>query len=181
MGTLDTTTTAATQHVKHYARILQRRVHAGEPDAVQSVRRLREYASAEPRAIARDIRRTQCLAVAALQLGFRSWLHAVEVFEGNPDDYGTLLYPSSCSGHSNIWSAHYAEAHEIRAAHGGYLLAYRKQFLIVDRYYIDSLGLDPDHGAWSRMQRDWVQPSDRGARDELYALLVQNALVLAEH
>ncbi|HKU41329.1 MAG TPA: hypothetical protein VJR89_24365 [Polyangiales bacterium] len=142
------------------------------------MRALRELASAEPAVIASTIRREQCLTVAALQLGFRSWRHAVEVLDGDPDDFGTLLYPSTCSGHWNIWSAHYPEAREIRAAHGGYLLAYRRQFLIVDHYYIDSLGLDPAHSAWSRMERDWVRPPDRHARAELYDLLVQNALVM---
>ena len=92
-------------------------------------------------------------------------------------DFGTLLYPSTCSGHYNIWSASYAEAREIRAAHGGYLLAYKRQFLIVEDGYIDSMGLDPADPDWERMGRDWVQPGDLAARERLYRKLVHNALV----
>jgi hypothetical protein len=169
---------SATAHIKHYARILQRRVRAAEPAAVRSLRQLREFRDLAPQEISQTVRREHCLTASALQLGFHSWRHALSVLEGEPADFGTLLYPSSCMGHWNIWSAHYAEASEIRAAHGGYLLAYRRQFLIVDRDYIDSLGLDPDHPAWARMGRDWPQPDDRVARAQLYELLVQNALVI---
>jgi hypothetical protein len=169
---------SATTRIKHYARILQRRARAAEPEALRSLRALREFRDADPQQISRSVRREHCLTAGALQLGFRSWRHALEVLEGQPEDFGTLLYPGSCQGHWNIWSAHYNEAREIRAAHGGYLLPYRRQFLIVDRDYIDSLGLDPDHPAWNRMGRDWVQPPDRVARAQLYELLVQNALVM---
>ena len=171
---------SATVRIKHYARILQRRARDAEPVALSRLRALREFAGAEAEHISRSVRREHCLTAGALQLGFQSWRHALEVLEGRPEDFGTLLYPSSCMGHWNIWSAHYAEAREIRAAHGGYLLAYRRQFLIVDRDYIDSLGLDPDHPAWNDMGRDWPQPHDRGARAQLYDRLVQNALVIQD-
>jgi hypothetical protein len=123
------------------------------------------------------VQRKHCLTVTALQLGFRSWAHALEVLEGDTEDYGTLLYPSTCHGHYNIWSAHYDEARGIREDNGGYLLAYKRQFLIVDRHYIESMGLDPEDPDWECIGRDWVKPKDRKARARLYEKLVHNALV----
>jgi hypothetical protein len=178
MDAIHPTRSSAITRIKHYARSLQRRARAAEPEALRSLRALREFAQADAQAIGGSVRREHCLTASALSLGFRSWRHALEVLEGQPDDFGTLLYPSTCMGHWNIWSAHYSEAREIRAAHGGYLLAYRRQFLIVDRDYIDSLGVDPDHPAWTRLGRDWVQPHERVARAQLYDLLVQNALAM---
>lgn len=168
---------AAVTALKHYARILHRRVRDGDPAALLCARRLREFADADATQLRAAIQRKHCLTVSALQLGFQSWPHALAALTGETDDFGTLLYPSSCYGHWNIWSAHYEEAASIRAAHGGYLLAYRRQFLIVDRDYIDSLGLDPDDPDWAALGRDWVKPGDAAARARLYEKLVQNALV----
>jgi hypothetical protein len=119
------------------------------------------------------------LGAVARQLGFQNWQHARAVLLGDEaGDFGTLLYPATCHGHWNIWSASYGEAREIRAAHGGYLLAYRRQFLIVDQHYIESMGLDPDAADWTRIGRDWVRPGDLAARARLYRQLVHNALSL---
>jgi hypothetical protein len=164
--------------LKGYARVLHRRAQAGEADALPGLRGLREFADKSDHDIAEKVQRRHALAVAALQLGFRSWTHALAVLTGaETEDLGTLLYPASCAGHTNIWSAQYDEARAIREARGDYLLGYRRQFLIVDRYYIDSLGLDPDAAAWTRIDRDWIRPKDRSARSELYRQLVHNTLV----
>jgi len=168
---------AAVTTLKHYARILHRRVRQGEPEAIRAVRRLRELKEVAAAQLSESIQRRHCLTVSALQLGFQSWPHALSVLTGETDDFGTLLYPSTCYGHWNIWSAHYDEASSIRAQHGGYLLAYRRQFLVVDRHYIDSLGLDPDDPDWALIGRDWVKPAEVAARTRLYEKLVQNALV----
>jgi hypothetical protein len=167
----------AVASLKHYARILHRRIQQGEPQAVRMLRALREFADIDAAQLPEAIQRKHCLTAAALQLGFQSWPHALEVLEGHADDFGTLLYPSTCHGHYNIWSASYAEARSIREAHGGYLLAYRRQFLIVERSYIDSMGLDPDDPDWQALGRDWVKPNDLAARARLYEKLVHNALV----
>jgi len=170
-------TCAAATSLRHYARILHRRVRQAEPGALRAMRRLREFASVDSAQLPSLIKRQHCLTVSAVSLGFQSWSHALAVLAGEAEDFGTLLYPSTCHGHMNIWSAHYDEARAIRAEHGGYLLAYRRQFLIVDGSYIDSLGLDPDDPDWSAMARDWVRPADLGARSRLYEKLVHNALV----
>ena len=90
------------------------------------------------------------------------------------DDFGTLLYPNGASAHWNIWSASYDEAKAIRADHGGYLLAYKRHFFIVDRHFIETIGLDPDDPDWEKMGRDWVRPKDPEARGRLYARLTRD-------
>jgi hypothetical protein len=42
----------------------------------------------------------------------------------------------------------------------------------VDRFYIESLGLDPDDHDWQAIGFDWVRPRDVDARTRLYAKLV---------
>jgi hypothetical protein len=174
--------------LKAHARVLHRRATAGDPVALRRARMLSELKKLSDDELMQQLKRRQCLSVVARQLGFVSWEHARAVLSSRilpsrilssieQQDFGTLLYPGTCSGHYNIWSASYAEAREIRAAHGGYLLAYKRQFLIVEDGYIDSMGLDPADPDWERMGRDWVQPGDFGARERLYRKLVHNALV----
>jgi hypothetical protein len=45
--------------------------------------------------------------------------------------------------------------------------------MIVDRHYIESLGLDPDDANWERMGKDWVAPHSADARAELCEKLVR--------
>jgi hypothetical protein len=163
--------------IKAHARVLHRRAQAGEASALELLRALPELAQRNHEEIGAELQRRHCLAAVARQLGFRSWKHAKDVLSDvEQRDFGTLLYPSSCSGHYNIWSASYDEAKEIRAAHGGFLLVYRHQFLVVDEAYIDSMGLDPADPDWARIGRDWARPGDLAARARLYRRAVHNAL-----
>ena len=162
-----------------HARVLQKRVRNLEPQALRQLRGLRECAALSDGELANTVKRRQCLAAIARQLGFQSWPHLRAVLRGQEcDDFGTLLYARECYGHTNIWSAQYEEAREIHAAHGGYLLAYRRQFLIVDRHFIESLALDPDDSDWERIGRNWPRPRDLAARGRLYRQLIHNQLAL---
>ena len=168
------------EELKDKARVLHGRVKHGDADALARVRSLPELRSLDDEALGREIQRKNCLTVLAREVGFSGWSHAVTVLDGRPaEDMGTLLSPSGASAHWNIWSAHYDEARSIRAEHGGYLLAYKRHFFIVDRYYIETLGLDPDDERWSRMARDWARPADTEARRELYAELIRQRLAVA--
>jgi hypothetical protein len=160
--------------LKARARILQRQAQAGEVGALARLRRLPELKSLDDVQLRETVQRRHCLAAVAREQGFRDWSHARSVLtaEGAVSDFGTLLYPARCSAHWNIWSADYDEARAIRDDHGGYLLAYRHQFLIVDRHYLETLGLDPDDRDWERMGRDWVRPLEPAARSRLYAKLL---------
>ena len=165
--------------LKTYARVLHRRALARDAQAMLDLHALPEFARANDDELVQLLQRRHCLKLVARRLGFQDWKHALDILSGaQSDDFGTLLYPATCSGHWNIWSAAYAEAAEIRAAHGGYLLAYKRQFLIVDRDYVDSMGLDPDDPDWNRIGRDWVRPKQADARARLYRKLVQNFMVL---
>jgi hypothetical protein len=157
--------------LKDQARALHKQVQAAQPAALGRVRALRELRDASDSALAAETLRRQCLAVIARELGFDGWPHLVAVIEGKrDDDFGTLLYKP---GHWNIWSASYDEARTIRAEHGGYLLPYKHQFVIVDRYFIETLGLDPDDADWEAIGRDWVKPGSMQARERLYAKLIR--------
>jgi hypothetical protein len=121
-----------------------------------------------------DDKRRHHLAAIAKHLGFAGWQHLVAVLKGDEAvDFGTLMYAPACSAHFNIWSASYDEASAIRSEHGGWLLPYRHQFVIVDRHFIETLGLDPDDADWSEMGRDWVKPASVDARQRLCARLVR--------
>lgn len=72
----------------------------------------------------------------------------------------------------NLWYARYADADIGRRTAGGYLLAYRRQFVVVERLFIEDLGIDPDNADWRRLGFDWVHPHETRARTHLYGALV---------
>jgi len=145
----------AIQELKTRAEILHRRMQVDNP----------------------AIRRADCLKLVAAELGFHSWTeakHALDA-EGQIEDFGTLLYPRSGAGFLNLWCKTYAEAAVVQqgAPEQRYLLAYRRHYLVVDRYYLEALGLDADDPDWRAMGFDWVRPRDVAARSRLYAKLVR--------
>ncbi len=158
--------------LKARARVLHDRAQAGEAAALERLRAVDELGRLEGEARVAAVQRRHCLAALAKEMGFSGWPHARAVIEGDEGDFGTLLHVGEGGAYWNIWSADYAEASRIREEHGGYLLAYRRHFLIVERYYIEALGLDPDDPDWERIGRDWVRPRDPSARRRLYGKLV---------
>lgn len=163
--------------LKAHARILQQQATNQEPVALARMRILEELHGLDAAAVTTKIQRRHCLTVVAWELGFNDWPHALAVLSGPAvDDFGTLLYAPGCEVHWNIWSASYSEAHVIREQHGGYLLAYRRHFFIVDRFFIATLRLDPDDPDWERIGRDWVRPKEPAARQRLYAQLIHERI-----
>lgn len=57
------------------------------------------------------------------------------------------------------WFTVHNEAVNFREREGGYLLTYKGQYFVVDRDYIEFLGLDPDAPVWQVIQYD-VSPSN---------------------
>lgn len=152
------------------ARVLHRR--ASRLDPASLARLGLEGASADE--VAATLQRRHCLAAIARELGFSGWPHALAVLEGrDTGDYGTLLYPRGGAAHTNIWCKSYEEARGIREKTGGFLLAYKTQYFIVDRYFIETLGLDPDDPDWEAIGRDWARPRQPEARARLYARLIE--------
>ncbi len=164
------------QEIKVRAEILQKRIEAGEPAAQQRLGILPELRNAPldtMKEFAATIQRKHCLTVLARELGFSGYPHALRVLAGEDEaDFGTTLYPGG-HGMFNHWYANYEEARELRTEIQGYLLAYKRHFFIVDKHFIESLGLDPADPDWDAMGRDWVKPEDPDARRRLYGKLIQ--------
>lgn len=156
--------------LRSHARILQRAAAVGDRAAGHRLRALAELRELDDETLAATVKRRHALAVIATELGFDGWPHAAAVLAGErADDFGTLLYPAGASAHWNIWSADYEEARALREQHGGWLLAYKRHFFIVDRYFVETIGLDPEDSDWDRIGRDWARPRDPAARARLYA------------
>lgn len=156
--------------VKHRARLLHRRAVAGEADALARLRRLPELRAHDDTSLATGALRRHALSALALELGFESWPHAKAVLSGaEVNDLGTLMHRDAGGAFANIWSASHDEARRIREEHGGWLLGYRRQFLIVEASFLEHLGLDAEDPDWERIGRDWTRPSDRAAWGRLTA------------
>lgn len=175
------------ENVKHRARLLQQRAEASTPEALALLRTLPELRALSDEGLLETLQRRHCLSALAKTLGFGSWPHAKSVLSGEAllragepvhpgPDLGTLMHRELGGAYWNIWSASYAEARDIRAEHGGYLLPYRKQFLIVEGHYLEALGLDPGDPDWERIGRDWAAPTDLGAWSRLTSRAVDARL-----
>ena len=159
--------------LKAHARILHREAAAGKTTSLNRMRRLAEFKTKSDADLVSSVRRRHCLTVLANELGFTSWPDVVRALDGEPSaDFGTLLYPAEVWAHWNIWCASYDEAKTIRAEHGGYLLIYKHQYLVVDADYIDAMGLSRDDPDWSLIGRDWACPAQLKARQRLCEKLV---------
>lgn len=165
------------KRLKTEARLLHRKAAAGEATALARVRKVHEDPLLDDASLRQQVRRRHCFGVLARELGFSGWSHAAQVLTGRDvRDFGKLLYPRGCYAHSNIWSAAYGEARRIREETGGYLLAYRHHYLIVDADYIRTTGLDPSDPDWREIGFDWVKPKSPEARGRLYGKLVEISL-----
>ncbi len=163
--------------LKSSAQKLHRQAQSSDAAAMARLRVLKNLRQLDDEAFPTAVKRRHCLTTLAREMGFSGWPQAVQVLSGKADgDFGTLLCPPRCTAHWNVWSADYDEAASIRAETGGYLLAYRNQFVVVDAHYIRTLGLDPDDPDWEKIRRDWARPGDSAARRRLYAKLIAKAL-----
>ncbi len=169
--------TDSVEALKNRARILHRNAKSLDAQALKQLRTEPELRKFDDEALLRALKRRHCLAAIAREFGFEGWSHAACVLGGKPtDDYGKLLYPRGCAAHTNIWSASYEEARDIREQHGGFLLAYQRQFIVVEDEFIRTMGLDPDDPDWAEMGRDWIKPADPSARQRLYGKLIDHAI-----
>ncbi len=163
--------------LKTHAGYLHRQVSASDALALKRMNKLAEFKNFNASELQNHVKRRHCLALIAQDLGFNGWSHITHVLvQDTVNDFGTLLYPRGCGGHTNIWCSSYEEAKKIQIETGGYLLAYRNQFLVVESAYIQTMGLDPDDSDWDLIGRDWARPGDVEARSRLYGRLI--ALIL---
>ena len=110
------------------------------------------------------LQRKHALRVIALENGFASWL-ALKLSQ--KPSLETLLRPRGAPSFLNDWHTDYDVAKKALESSGGYLLPYKSQFFIVQRGYIEALGLNPDDADWQRMGFDAVKPKDRAAWERL--------------
>ncbi|WDE04287.1 hypothetical protein SG34_023555 [Thalassomonas viridans] len=111
--------------------------------------------------------------VIARRYGFRHWDHAREVLSGSTcRDYGTFWYSPPCSGLLNLWCASYKEAHQQQKTHGGFILPYKNQYLVVEQHYLELLGLDGRDENWAAIDFDWCS-GDIGCRQQLALQRIQ--------
>jgi hypothetical protein len=156
--------------LRQAARVLHRSARAGDEAALARLRQDPELRRLEPAERAAACQRRHALAALARELGFRSWGDLAALMRGaRPTDFGTLLHEPRMTAHWNVWCADEDEARRIRGETDGFLLAYRHQYLVVDRHYLTTLGLDPDAPEWAAIGRDWVRPGDPSARRRLAA------------
>jgi len=184
--TKDYAMTNAIQELKTRAEILHKQIKANDPGAMGRFKKLtrsmpdRERAAtiygnvglAVPYHDPTAIKRRDCLNVIAREIGFPDWRHAKLAIagEGDAQEFGTLLYRGG--GHINRWYVNYDEAAADRTNSNGYLLAYKRDLLVADHYFIESLGLDPNDPDWAAIGFDWVRPKSLAARTRLYDKLI---------
>ncbi len=118
------------------------------------------------------------LAVVAGEIGYPSWTELTDDSSARPeitkvavDTWASRLCPRSAGGFLNHWFVAYAEAQELRARQGGYLLPYRAQFFVCQAGFIAALGLLPEHSDWQAIDWDWVRPRDLPAWRRLNVLV----------
>ena len=156
------------EQLKIRARFLQKQIERLEPEALKRARTLPELRALREDALRESVQRRHCLAILARELGLNGWSHLTELWGSETaSEWGKLFYPARCGGHWNIWSSSLDEARTIRAQHGGFLLPYRQQMLIVERAFIEDLGVDSEHPDWARIGRNWLEPRDLSARHRL--------------
>lgn len=143
--------------IKTRARLLINAIRRQDPDAQQLARSL----SSKGQWTAPDEWTLgHCRNLVSVSAGFDNWEHARRVLEGRDAalaDAGTFWYADACGAMTNQWLAHYAEAEAIlRSDASLYLVPYRRQFVLVNRYFVEAIGLDPDAREWSELGRDLV-------------------------
>jgi hypothetical protein len=156
----------AVQQLRVRAEILHHRALSGDDVAIQRLTKASRSKDSK-------VRRRDCLAVLAAELGFANWAQAKLVLAGAAaNNYGTLLCPAKAGGYLNLWFKTREEAIHVQNQRGGWLLAYRHQFFVVERSYIEALGLDPHDSAWTALSFDWTTLGASAARANLYSQLV---------
>jgi hypothetical protein len=110
------------------------------------------------------IRLKHALWVIAMEQGCPSWtaLREQVILED-------CLFHHASSAFLNHWFNNYDAAKSHQAAHGGYLLRYRKDHVVADTEFIAHIGLGDMQAQWEAIGYDWARPADKDAWCRLYA------------
>lgn len=153
--------------LKRWARQLLRHLREGDDELLSFV----NHKARQPTASA-DVQLRHVLAAIARHLGFRGWSHLTAVLAGEELDQGTLLHPF-CAFGMNTWSADYDEAHTLREQAGGFLLPYKRQFVIVQADFIDAIGLSATDPDWKAVGYDLAGRTPSDARSRLLSQAIE--------
>ncbi len=164
----------ALEELKTRAGIVLRQARAGDQASLDRFAQLPSLKTTPRQELVTHLQHKHALWLVARERGFPTWkqAHALLSGQNGNGDFGTLLYPPQNQGFLNNWYGDYAQAKVCLDQSGGYLLAYRTQFLVVGERYIETLGLAPQDPDWQRLGYDWVHPLDGEARNRLYAKLI---------
>jgi hypothetical protein len=102
----------------------------------------------------------------ALSMGFNSWdrlKHTVVLHD--------CLYRPGGVAYIHAWFRDYFSAEAYFKQHGGFLLAFWKDFVVCGKEYIQCLGLDRHEGHWQKIGYNWVEPGDLAS----YTFLLKEA------
>jgi hypothetical protein len=158
--------------LKNESRLMHKQAEQGNDVALYRIRQ-----QCPSFAMGMTLQRKHCLATVARELGFDNWKAARDCFTADGHvAFGAFLHPRRCHVYWNIWFADLHEARRIRAEHGGNLLSYKNQFMVVDKDYIVSLGTDPKAVEWDMIERDWTLISDvnsSAARAHLASVVIE--------
>ena len=100
----------------------------------------------------------------AREAGFKTWQMAVDVMDARlvpGDDFGDFWYSTATDVMLNHWCRNYEEALAVHKDHGGFLIPYRRHFAVVQKAYIEILGMDADDPAWQAVRYNLVEPEDK--------------------
>jgi len=107
-----------------------------------------------------DVRLRDCLNLVAREVGFAHWEHARTVLGGLAapgEDMGTFWHAPRTGILLNEWFAGREEAQAaLQRSPEGFLLPYRRQYVLVQHYFVSALGVDPKDAAWNTIGRDLV-------------------------
>ncbi len=143
---------------------------------------LNSFALAEPN----NVQLKHCLALVSYQLGFNNWRQAQSVLSGKEVpiahiDMGTFFYPESCGAFINEWFNDYNQAEKalLEQPKIKWLLPYKKQFLVVERDYVEQLNINQALTTlWSEVERNMVKSYNSLAWDKLTAQVIKNRVKL---
>ena len=110
-----------------------------------------------------DVGYEHAKTTVAREAGFKTWPMAIDVLEARlapGDDYGDFWYSIATDVMLNHWCSNYEEALTVHENQGGFLIPYRRHFAVVQKGYIEILGMDAGDPAWQDVHYNVVVPRD---------------------
>lgn len=162
------------QHAKRYLKYLKREQ--------QSLVLPKWYRLDQKEINSETVQLKHCQLFMATVLGARDWnqlrtlLTAAQSWD--TQDFGNLFHKPACDVFLNHWFADYKAARQqLVADTGGFLLPFRKQFMVVTQDYLDTLNIyDELSQQWQTINHDLVAGYGTQAWDLIARNTVRNKL-----